>query len=491
MAYFLGIDIGGTLIKSGLYDEHGKEKAVAAQADPAIAGPVGWSERDMGSMWKTVAGTIRQVIAESGVSPDAIKGVSFSAHGKGLYATDKNGEPVRNGIISSDNRATPLVRRLKQEGIDKATYPYGYEQLWPCHPAVLLAWLKENESDAYARIDRILMGHDWIRYRLTGDFSAEVTNISGSNLFDIDKNDYAPELFKHFGIEEKIGATAPVCQSLESRAGVSRQAAEETGLAAGTPVYGGFFDVVSAAVCAGLADSRQINVVMGTWTIVTWIANSIPAADYPYTWGRYCLPGSYFVHEGSPTSASNLEWFVRNLMPGVEEPYRKCNEMVATLDKCASGIQFLPYLFSSNLGDTLSGTFHGLAAAHGLPHLVQAVYEGIAFSQHVHLERILQLAGKNRVLRLTGGPSRSRVWMQMVADLAGMPVEVVDIRESGCLGAAIAAAVGSGHYASLNEAMAAMCPAAQQIDPDLSATPRYAEKYAAFRQLARTLETIA
>jgi len=190
MAYFLGIDIGGTLIKSGLYDEHGKEKAVAAQADPAIAGPVGWSERDMDSMWKTVAGTIRQVIAESGVSPDAIKGVSFSAHGKGLYATDKNGEPVRNGIISSDNRATPLVRRLKQEGIDKATYPYGYEQLWPCHPAVLLAWLKENESDAYARIDRILMGHDWIRYRLTGDFSAEVTNISGSNLFDIDKNDF-------------------------------------------------------------------------------------------------------------------------------------------------------------------------------------------------------------------------------------------------------------------------------------------------------------
>ena len=81
--------------------------------------------------------------------------------------------------------------------------------------------------------------------------------------------------------------------------------------------------------------------------------------------------------------------------------------------------------------------------------------------------------------------------MQMVADLAAMPVEVVDIRESGCLGAAIAAAVGCGHYASLNEAMTAMCPAAQQIDPVLSATPRYAEKYAAFRQLARTLETIA
>ena len=81
MAHFLGVDIGGTVIKSGLYDEHGKEKAVASLNDTAIAGPVGWSERDMRAMWKTVCATVRKVIADSGVPASDIKGVSFSAHG--------------------------------------------------------------------------------------------------------------------------------------------------------------------------------------------------------------------------------------------------------------------------------------------------------------------------------------------------------------------------------------------------------------------------
>jgi len=490
MAHFLGVDIGGSVIKSGLYDERGSEKAVVSRNDPAIAGPVGWSERDMRSMWQTVCSTVRQVIAESGVPKSDIRGVSFSAHGKGLYAVDRDGEPVRQGIISSDNRAMPLVRQWKTERVDVAAYPFAYQQVWPGHPVSLLAWLKANEADNYGRIHRILMAHDWIRYKLTGEIGAEITNISGSDLFNVDRGEYEPALFKLFGIEEMMECTAPVIGSTESPAGVSARAAEETGLLAGTPVYGGFFDVVSAAVCAGLADQRYINVIMGTWTIETWIADKIPAAEHPYTWGRYCIPGKFFVHEGSPTSASNLEWFVRTFMPDVAQPYQRCDEMVAALKKGDTGVQFLPYLFSSNLGDNLAGGFYGLANAHGFPHLIQAVYEGICFAQHSHLERILALSGRDRLLRLTGGPARSEVWMQMVADISEMPVEVMQVKESGCLGAAIAAAVGSGTYTSFLDAMAAMCPSGTRMEPDGSAASRYREKYAYFRELARAINTL-
>ena len=490
MPHFLGVDIGGTVIKSGLYDEKGQEKAVASQSDPAVIAQVGWSERDMRSMWQTVCATVRQVIADSGIPASDILGVSFSAHGKGLYAVDRDGEPVRNGIISSDNRALPFVRQWKAQHLDATAYPYGYQQIWPSHPPSLLAWLKHNEPDSYKRIHRILMAHDWIRYKFTGEFGAEVTNISGSNLFNVDRGVYEPELFKLFGIDEMQACTAPVVGSSESLAGVSARAAEETGLRAGTPVYGGFFDVVSAAVCAGLADPRHINVIMGTWTIETWIADRIPAADYPYTWGRYCIPGKYFVHEGSPTSAANLEWFVRTLMPEVARPYARCDEMVGALGKCETAVHFLPYLFSSNLGDNLASGFYGLANAHGLPHLVQAVYEGICFAQHAHLEHILALSGRDRLLRLTGGPARSAVWAQMVADISEMPLEVMHVKESGCLGAAIAAAVGSGTYASFTEAMAAMCPTGSRIEPDAAAAPRYREKYAYFRELAAALNAL-
>ena len=493
MAYFIGVDIGGSLIKSGIYDELGQEKAVAALSDRVIAAPLGWSERDMHSMWQTVCATIKKVLADSAIAAQEIRGISFSAHGKGLYAVDSTGEPVRNGIISSDNRAMPLVSRWKAEGRDNAAYPHSLQQLWPSHPVSLLAWLKENEADSYRRIDKILMAHDWIRYQFTGQFNAEVTNISGSNLLNVDQGAYDPALFKIFGIEEMQNCTAPVIGSTESLAGVSAKAAAETGLITGTPVYGGFFDVVSAAVCAGLTDPAAINVVMGTWTIETWVAEHIPKSEYPYTWGRYCIPGKYFVHEGSPTSASNLEWFINNFMPAAEygdKPYERCEEILASLNKGETSVQFLPYLFSSNLGDRLAGGFYGLANAHGFAQLLQAVYEGIAFAQHVHLERILALSGRKTTLRLTGGPARSKIWRQMVADISEMPVDVMQVKESGCLGAAIAAAVGSGVYAGFPEAMAAMCPDAKRIEPDPHIAGRYREKYAQFRALANALSVL-
>ncbi len=490
MSCFLGIDVGGSVIKSGIYDEQGQEKGVAAMSAPVFSPQVGWTERDMGEMWRMVCNSIRQVLKTSEVAAADVAGISFSAHGKGLYAVGRDGRPVRNGIVSSDSRAMPQVRQWKAEGLDSKTYPRGFQQVWPSHPASLLAWLKQNEPDNYRKIHRILMAHDWVRYRMTGQFNAEVTNISGSNLFNVERNEYDPELLRLFGIEEMADNLAPVIDSVENAGGLSLQAAEETGLVEGTPVFGGFFDVVSAAVCTGLSDSARINVTMGTWTIVTWVADQIPQNAYPYTWGRYCIPGKYFVHEGSPTSAANLEWFLRNFMGGESNRYERANAMVASRDKASSSIIFFPYLFASNLGDNLSGGFYGLANAHDFADMVQAIYEGICFSQQAHLERIVALAGSDHPLRLTGGPARSKEWAQMVADLSGMTVEVVHVSESGCKGAAMAAAVGSGAFSSFEDVIATMAVTDSTIKPDASVLRRYQDKYARFRQLAEVLNTV-
>jgi L-xylulokinase len=444
----------------------------------------------MDEMWRVACETIRQVLQTSDVTASKVAGVSYSAHGKGLYAVDRYGNPVRNGIVSSDSRAMPLVRRWRSTKLEERTYPLGFQQIWPSHPASLLAWLKEYEPDNYCKIDRILMAHDWIRYKMTGQLNAEVTNISGSNLFNVRREEYDRNLLELFGIEEMSDCVAPIIDSSQSSGNVSKSAAAETGLNEGTPVFGGFFDVVSAAVCSGLSDDTLINVTMGTWTIVTWVDNKISQSNYPYTWGRYCITGKYFVHEGSPTSASNLEWFVRTLMGDKSNPYELANAMVASVEKGSTNIIFFPYLFASNLGDNLSGGFYGLANAHNLAHVVQAIYEGICFSQQVHLERIVALAGTARPLRLTGRPSRSKELAQMVADISGMPVEVVHVAESGCKGAAIAAAVGSGVFPSFREAMGTMCSEVSPVEPDASVAQRYQDKYARFRQLAEMLNTV-
>lgn len=308
---FIGVDIGGTVTKAGIYTECGQEIHVASQYAQVLSEQPGFTERNMHELWDTVCSVIKKALFESQVPALSIGGIGFSSHGKGLYAIDKKGEPVRNGIISSDTRALAFVKKWYREGVDKLAYPKGLQQLWTGHPVSLLAWLKAHEPANYDRIDAVLMVHDYIRFRLTGEATAEITNISGSNFYNQLSSRYDRDMMALFGIEEVADKTAPVVNSTDCVGHITLQASLDCGLCPGTPVFGGFFDVVASAVSSGIDRADTLSAVAGTWSIATSVVDSIIASDYPYIWGKYCIPGKYFVHEGSPTSASNLSWFVK------------------------------------------------------------------------------------------------------------------------------------------------------------------------------------
>ena len=229
-----------------------------------------------------------------GDPPDAARGGAggrsgarrqLSAHGKGLYAIDRHGKPVGNGILSSDNRAAATAAELRRAGVDAQTYPRSLQPLWPSHPALLLRWLKQRQPAQYAAVDRILMAHDYLRFRLTGEAAAEVTNISGSNLFNQRSGAYDSALMAAFGIEEAQEKIAPTIGSAQLAGRVTAAAAAQCGLRTGTAVYGGLFDVVGAALSSGVADDRTLSAVAGTWSIATCVTERIIPADYPYAWG--------------------------------------------------------------------------------------------------------------------------------------------------------------------------------------------------------------
>jgi L-xylulokinase len=227
--YFLGIDLGGTVTKAGIYTAEGCEIAVTEQALPVLSPQAGFCERNMEALWAATCQVIRQTLnnaqAVAGVSAEQIHGISFSAHGKGLYLVDKQGQPVRHGIVSSDSRAQALVNRWQKEGKANQAYALSLQQLWPSHPAALLRWLKENEPENYHRSGYVLMAHDYIRYRLTGEFTIEETNISGSNLYNQYSGNFDPQLMKIFAIEEVAEKTAPIIGSADRAGYVSQQAA--------------------------------------------------------------------------------------------------------------------------------------------------------------------------------------------------------------------------------------------------------------------------
>jgi L-xylulokinase len=490
MAYFLGIDIGGTVTKAGLYSADGCEVGVVEQDGEMLSSQPGFSERDMNALWSSVCQVVKQVIASSAIQPADIHGVSFSSHGKGLYAIDQHGKPVRNGIISSDTRALSLVQQWCEQGLDRHTYQRGLQQLWTGHPVSLLHWLKQHEPANYDRIAAVLMVHDYVRFCMTGEIAAEITNISGSNLYNQHTRSYDTSLMADFGIPEAEGKTAPVIGSSEQAGVVTASAAAACGLLAGTPVYGGLFDVVASAVCSGVSDEKTLSAVAGTWSIATCVTDQVIAADHPYVWGSYCIPGKYFVHEGSPTSAANLNWFMRHLWGNDRSLYTQFDQWVKQNNGKPSDIVFLPYLFGSNLNLNLSGSLVGMRGHHGMPDVVNAIYQGIVFSHLLHQDRILKLNPHVERIRITGGPTHSEPWMQMFADGGNIPLEVVDIQQCGCRAAALCAAVGAGYYADFSEAMAATQPAVRTFIPQSASNQNLRQQMARYINVAEALSEV-
>lgn len=485
MSYWLGLDCGGTFIKAGLYDAEGRERAVARQTLPVLVPEPGRAERDMPLLWQQAATVIAEVLQTSGLDAAQVAGVGISAQGKGLFLLDKQQQPLGNGILSSDRRALALVQRWQREGMPQTLYPLTRQTLWTGHPVSLLRWLKEHEPQRYAAIGSVLMAHDYLRYCLTGKLACEETNISESNLYDMEKGDWSAALADTLGLSDILPALPPIVGPTEIAGEVTTEAAALCGLRAGTPVVGGLFDVVSAALCAGLHDDTRLNAVMGTWSVTSGITDCISdEADYPFVYGRYAIDGQYIIHEASPTSAANLEWFCQQW--GIDD-YAQLNQWVAALPPAQSSLLFLPFLYGCNAGADLHGSFFGLQAGHQRGHLVQAIYEGVVFSHLTHLNRILKRFPKVSALRLSGGPTRSAEWMQMFADASGLPVEIPQIEESGCLGAALAAMTGTGAYPSLQQAQRGLAPAIVSYQPDAQRNALYQKKYQRYQQLLTAL----
>ena len=486
MDYWLGIDCGGTYLKAGLYDSSGREYGISRQVMPVLSDHPGWAERDMDQLWQGCCQTIQKVLHQCGVAGHQVKGIGISAQGKGLFMLDKQHRPLGRAILSSDRRATQIVTQWQQEGIPQQLYPITRQTLWTGHPVSLLRWIKQHQPERYSQIGSVMMGHDYLRFCLTGERGCEETNISESNLYRMAQGDYCPELARILGIDEIFEALPPIVSSAQVCGGVTAEVAALTGLATGTPVVGGLFDIVSTALCAGLKDEHTLNAVMGTWAVTSGITSGLRDGEaHPYVYGRYVNNGQFIVHEASPTSSGNLEWFTAQWG---EISFAEINQAVASLPKAGGDLFFLPFLYGSNAGLEMTSGFYGMQAIHTRAHLLQAIYEGVVFSHMTHLNRMRERFTDVHTLRVTGGPAHSDVWMQMLADVSGLRIELPQVEETGCFGAALAARVGTGIYHNFSEAQRDLQHPVRTLLPDMTAHQLYQQKYQRYQHLIAALQ---
>lgn len=494
--YLLGIDNGSTVSKAAIFDLEGHEVQVASRKIEPDYPHRGWTERSMHLLWQRTAEAIREAITASGIDPKQIVGIGTTGHGNGLYLLDKQGNPARPGIQSMDTRAAAIIDEWNSRDLHSQVFPYTFQAFWPAQPNALLAWIKRNEPEIYQRIGAVLLCKDYINYCLTREIATDFSDMSATSLMDVRNRRYSQELLEAFGIGEVLAALPTPVHSFEVIGHVTPEAEEATGLSTGTPVVGGLFDVEGCALGAGVTHPGQACIVAGTWSI-NGIITADPLVDpHVFMTVIYTVPELWITIEASPTSATNLEWFVKHLC--AEEKieaekrgisvYEVCSEMVASLPPGGTDVIFHPFLFGSNVQATARAGFYGVAGWHTKAHLLRALYEGVAYSHLSHIRKLGAAGAKIDVARLAGGGSRSRVWTQILADTTQLPMEVPEGTEIGARGAAISAGIGAGVYRDHKDGVARAVKIVRRQEPDAAATPHYLARYDEYHCLLEAMQ---
>lgn len=494
--YFVGIDNGGSVTKAVVFDAAGREVACAAERVPVIHSHPGFTERDMEALWRVNVDVIRDVVAASAVDPRRIAGIACTGHGKGMYLWGTDDRPAANGIVSTDTRAWAYPDEWKRNGVSAAAFPKIMQTPLACQPAALWRWFQDNAPEVLQRVRWLFSVKDYIRFRLTGEAWAEMTDYSGSGLMNLAETRSDRELLNVFGIADVYDRLPPLCGSTALCGTVTKEAARLTGLMAGTPVAAGMFDIDACAVAMDVTDETNLCVVAGTWGINEYVSRKPELDGSIHMNSLFCVPGYYLVEESSPTSVSNNDWFIDVFLESEKTLAQQrgvslhalAEELAASVGMDEPPILFLPFLYGSNDNPRARACFLGLESSHSRPHLIRAVLEGVVFSHRVHVERLLAGRSRPEAVRLAGGAVNNRAWCQIFADVLGLPIETVDTRELGALGAAMAAAVATGGYPDLKAAARAMVRIADRLEPDLDKKPAYDKKFGLFMAASAALD---
>lgn len=489
--YFLILDNGGTNTRALLFDTKGTQVGVSVFETPWIQGALKTREIDVKGMRDSLFSAIRQVLVQTGVDAEEIACITCVGHGKGLYLLDKDGHIFCNGILSTDERANELAKSF--ESRIEEIYPISRQHIMSSQAPVLLRWLKDHEPARYANIGAVLSAKDFVRYVLTGEIHQEIGDASGNNLINLATRNYDDRLLEFFGISEVSQWLPDLVESADLVAKVDASAAYETGLIEGTPVTGGLFDIDAGTLGSGALNHNHYSVIAGTWSINTYLSDA-PTARMNGIMNSLFMKDKVLIEASSPTSSGNLSRILKMLSPDGKQGGENYEYLEANLeqeDADFTQVLYTPFLYGSNSDPDAMASFVGLESTTSRMQLIRAVYEGIVFGHRQHIDQLLQSDSTcPESLRVCGGAANSPSWMQMFADVIGVPVETICGHEITGLGGAVLSSYATGDYETLQQAADCMIHVDRRFEPDAEQHRKYNEKYARYQTLLNALDGV-
>ena len=491
--YLLGIDLGTSAVKVGVYTTAGER--IALESDEYALTPQGEAvEADPEVYWAPVVRAVQRVLQRIGGTPDRIAGVSTSTFGESIFPLQADGAPARPSISWMDGRSSAeadlLVAQLGARRLLELSGQADINAVWP---ATKFLWMKRNEPEVFSRVATFLLPNDYLLYRLSGQLVAELSMWGSSLLLDLRSKTWSASSLEAVGIRpEQLPTRTPPGTVLGT---ISPACAAETGLSTHTVVVAGAMDQMCAAVGAGNIVPGIVTESTGTVVaLLTTLDEPIFDSTTRVPCHIHAVPGKYCLLPWSPTGGMVLKWFkdrfgeaeiARAAQEG-RDVYDLLCEQAATIPAGSEGLILLPFLEGAGFPEfhpSARGVLLGLALHHTRAHLTRAILESVAYLVRADLEALQRLGVSPHEVRLMGGAAKSSLWCQIKADVLGLPVAVMPGSDTAALGAAMIAAVGVGLHPDLSSAVAAMGRPGSVLLPQAENRPVYDQAYSRYREL--------
>jgi xylulokinase len=480
VAVLVGLDVGTSGTRAVAVNAGGAVVAEATSLYEPDSPRPGWSEQRPEDWWQAAREVLAAVAAGAG---DEIAGLGLAGQMHGSVFLDSAGEVIRPALLWNDQRTERDCAAITERvGAERLLELAGNPALTGFQAPKIL-WLRREEPDAHARLATVLLPKDYVRLKLTGERATDASDASGTLLLDVRARSWSDEILDALEIPREW--LPKVYEGPEVTATVRDAVADELGLPRGLPVAAGGGDNAAAAVGVGVVREGLISSSIGT-SGVLFAHRDAFAGDPSGQVHAFChaVPGAYHLMAVTLSAGGSLNWWRERFAEGAG--FEDLVAEAAEVEPGAEGLLFLPYLTgerSPHLDPRARGAFVGLTARHGRPQLTRAVMEGVVLSMRACLEVMRGLGTAADDVRATGGGARSPLWLQLQADIYGLPISRTAVDEGPAYGAALLAGVASGVFRDIEAASAGVRLREPVTEPDPERARRYDELYAIFASL--------
>ena len=486
---WLGIDIGTGGSRALLVDARGGVRAgyTAPHEDMRMERPL-WAEQRPENWWDAAVEAIRGVLARAGIAGGQVKGIGLSGQMHGLVILDGAGHVIRPSLIWCDQRSQPQVDAVNAKIGRENVLRYIANPVLTGFTLPKLLWVRDHEPRNFEGVRKMLLPKDYVRFRLTGEFASEVSDASGTAVFDVVRRRWSFEMMDGLGLERSI---LPQCyESSEITGQITSQVADLTGLAAGTPVVGGGGDQAASAVGNGIVEPGVVSCTLGTSGVVFAHMEKV-AYDPAGRVHTFChaVRGKWHVMGLTQGAGLSLQWFRNQLAPAAD--YDALTAEAARAPAGAQGLFWLPYLMGErtpHLDATARGGWVGLTASHTRADLIRALIEGVSYSQRDCLDIIEALGVAVNSVRVSGGGAKSPFWRQLLADIFDKRVVTLETQEGSAYGAALLALAGTGEYGSVPSVCRAAIRETDSVSPRAPEAALYRKGHRVYQALYPALQ---